>query len=217
MPPVDLIPGQKLDTGGTGNSVPVGSMVEARVFTEMVDAFVPSLFVLLLHWAGIKLSKTDLQLTEKEKTTVTPLLQKCMDTIMIKFNNPWNALAVTMGIIYGSKIMEKGGAEIINRAFVASGKPIPKKTTDADVKTVITKPDETPNAGQGQTEAQKESTAKARFLSAKASLRSANWLPSEDDIQTARRERKVSREKAIDILTNAKARSIVEGREVPIR
>jgi len=92
----------------TGNMVSVGQMLEAKLAIELMDALLPGLFVAIFHAVDVKLRKSELQLTEKEKNTITPIFQACLNTIMLNFNSPWTTLAVTCGVIYGSKITEKG-------------------------------------------------------------------------------------------------------------
>lgn len=91
-----------------GSSVPVAGLVDAKLAVEIMDATLPALMVFLLYKIGMKLRKTDLQLTEKEKNTLAPVVQKCLEQLMINFNNPWVALSVTVLTIYGSKVIEKG-------------------------------------------------------------------------------------------------------------
>lgn len=90
------------------NNVSIGQMLEAKLAIELMDALLPGLFVAIFHAIEIKLRKTELQLTQKEKDTITPIMQKCLDTIMLNFSSPWTTLAVTCAIIYGSKLTEKG-------------------------------------------------------------------------------------------------------------
>lgn len=100
---------------GSGNSVPVSGLVDAKLAVELMDATIPALMVFLCYKIGMKLKKTDLQLTEREKTTLTPILQKCLEQLMINFSNPWVALSVSLITIYGSKIVEKGLPQVWER------------------------------------------------------------------------------------------------------
>lgn len=99
---------QQPNTQPTANNVAVGSMLEGKLAIELIDAMLPSLFVAMFYAMGVKLRKTEFQLTQKEKDTLSPLMQNCLNSVMLNFNSPWTALAVTAGIIYGSKITEKG-------------------------------------------------------------------------------------------------------------
>jgi hypothetical protein len=93
----------------TGPSVSVGGMLQADLVVNLMDAVLPAILVAGFYAAGVKLRKSELQLTQQEKNTIIPVMQKCLDTLLINANNPWNLLAITMAVIYGGKIMEKGG------------------------------------------------------------------------------------------------------------
>jgi hypothetical protein len=115
-----------------GNQVGLGSVVEGKVFVEVVDALLPALIVLAFHKGGMVVKKTDMQLTAKERDVLTPIVQRCMDQIMLNFESPWTVLAVTALGIYGSKIAEHGGKAWTDKkaAEMAS-----KKATEAKSKT----------------------------------------------------------------------------------
>lgn len=100
--------------GTTGQSVAVGGMIDGLIAITMIDAILPAILVLILYKAGMQLKKSDLQLTEKEKGTLGPILQKCLDQLLINFNNPWVAFGVTYIVILASKVVEKGGIKIID-------------------------------------------------------------------------------------------------------
>lgn len=92
-----------------GNQVGLGSLFEGKMTIEIIDSLLPALLVLAFHRGGMVVKKTDMQLTAKEKDTLTPVLQKCLDSILLNFDSPWTALAVTAGAIYGAKLIEYGG------------------------------------------------------------------------------------------------------------
>lgn len=87
----------------TGQSVSVGGLVDGKLAVEIMDSTLPALFVFLTYKIGVKLRKTELQLTEKEKSVLAPIVTKCLETLMINFNNPWAALGVTLIAFYGAK------------------------------------------------------------------------------------------------------------------
>jgi len=90
------------------NNVSLGGIVEGKWAVEIVDALLPAGIVAVCYMMDIKLRKTELQLSQKEKDVLAPIWQKCLDSILLNFGSPWTALAVTMGAIYGGKLMEKG-------------------------------------------------------------------------------------------------------------
>jgi hypothetical protein len=89
-------------------SVNLGGIVQGEWAVNIMDAVLPALMVAAFYYFGVKIRKSELQLTEKEKQTIAPVMQKCLDSVLLNFNNPWSALAWTLGGIYGGKLMEKG-------------------------------------------------------------------------------------------------------------
>lgn len=105
-----------LGQGATGNNaVPIGGMIDGGLATELMDALLPSLLVALMAALGAEMKKTDLQLTAKEKSTIAPLMQRCLDQLMVNFQSPFAALGVTLVVIYGAKVTEKGIVQIIDK------------------------------------------------------------------------------------------------------
>lgn len=94
--------------GTPGASVSLGGMMQGEWAVNIMDALLPAAMVAGFYAMGLKLRKSELQLTEKEKQTIAPIMQKCLDSVLLNFNNPWNALAITVIAIYGGKLMEKG-------------------------------------------------------------------------------------------------------------
>lgn len=128
---------------GVGSSVALGAMIEGKLAIELMDALLPGLFVAALYAVNIKLRKTELQLTEKEKGTIAPIMQQCLNTIMLNFSSPWQTLGVTLAVIYGSKVSEKGVVAWIdkmnekkekelNAPAVTDPTPLPSETVKAD-------------------------------------------------------------------------------------
>lgn len=104
--------------GGTaGNaSVSLGGMVQGEWAVNLMDAILPAAMVAAFYYFGVKLRKSELQLTQSEKNTIAPVMQKCLDTVLLNFNNPWNALIVTVGTIYAGKAAEKGIVAYIDKS-----------------------------------------------------------------------------------------------------
>lgn len=123
--------GQSGSSGASGGSrVPLGGMIESRVAIELIDALVPALLVVLFRYAKMLVRKTDLQLSAKEKETLSPIVQACMDQLMLNFSSPWVALAVTGGMIYGSKVIEIMGTA---QADKKNGVQTPKEAKSSPV------------------------------------------------------------------------------------
>lgn len=96
------------DTATAGNQVSLGSLLEAKLCLEIIDSLIPSALVVIFYAAKIQLNKSVFQLTAKEKDALTPILQKCLESVNLNFDSPWTALLVTAGAIYISKIGEHG-------------------------------------------------------------------------------------------------------------
>lgn len=166
----------------TGSSVPLGGLVDAKLAINLVDAVLPSALVLVLYKVGVKLRKADLQLTEKEKDTLAPILNKCLDSLMINFNNPWNALGISLLTIYGAKIMEKGGVAWFDaKKEKEEGKVVPMKKNNATPETASKTP------------------------GVELSINDM-WEPPEDMVEAKAKKDKSSREKAIKALKTLHSR-----------
>ncbi len=91
-----------------GHRMNVGGLMNAKLVAELMDAIIPALAVWLLYRFGkVRLKKTELQLTAKEKDIITPVLQECLNTVNVNMSNPWQSLALALIVIYGSKVGEK--------------------------------------------------------------------------------------------------------------
>lgn len=97
------------------NAVPVGGLVDGALATDLLDALLPALLVVLLKALKLEIKKTDLQLTAKEKNTLAPLVKACLDSLFLNFNSPWVALGFSASIIYGAKITEHGVVRALDK------------------------------------------------------------------------------------------------------
>jgi len=112
----DVLPGSSAPGGNTppapvtapAQGAKLGGMLSADLCVNLLDSLLPGLMVAAAYYAHIKIAKKDLQLTEKEKQTLSPVVEACLNSININMENPWLLLSVTMGIMYGSKFIEKG-------------------------------------------------------------------------------------------------------------
>lgn len=164
----------------TGQSVTAGSLIDGKLAVELMDASIPALMVFLLLKTGLKVRKTELQLTEKEKGVLAPIVSKCLETLMINFNNPWAALGVTMLAFYGAKILpavaekieEKGQKKEAAKTAeaVKKNEPVPSVAPPAEVPVVDIRSSVMP------------------------------WEPTEEMIASKMKQNKCGRKKAIDTL-----------------
>lgn len=176
-------------TGNQGsNSVPVSGLVDGALAVELIDALIPALLVVLLHVLKLEMKKTQLQLTVKEKTTLTPLVKACMDQLMINFNTPWAALGVSMVIIYGAKIGEFG---IVSALDKKAEKQQAKKNESVTNKVQEQKPEVILQP------VQKVNPAPVVKINPESIPK---WEPSDEQIWEGMKRRKVSRKEIIDIL-----------------
>jgi hypothetical protein len=113
--------------GAPGSSVSVGQLVQGKIAVELMDSLIPGLLVLLFYKFGISLKRTDFQLTQGEKNTLAPMVEACLNQLMLNFNSPWTTLMVTVIFIYGGKAMEKGGIAAIDKKINASKPADPGK------------------------------------------------------------------------------------------
>lgn len=103
-------------TGATpGPSVSLGGMVQAEWAIGIMDSLLPALIVAAFYYFGVKLRKSEMQLTEKERQTLTPVLQAYLNSVLISFSGPGQALAFTLIGIYGGKLAEKGLVALIDK------------------------------------------------------------------------------------------------------
>lgn len=110
---------QNLGTGG--NNVNLGSILDAELATKLLDNMVPLLFVLILRFGvGIKVNKSELQATLKERETLHPVVAKCLDSIQINLSNPWHALLLCVGVIYSTKAAEIGTNKFLDKKEMES-------------------------------------------------------------------------------------------------
>lgn len=170
----------------TNASATLGSMLEAKMAIEMIDAVLPGLLVAAFHAFEIKMKKSELQLTEKEKTTVAPIFQKCLDTIYLNFNSPWTLLAVTVGIIYGGKVAEKGLVAYIDKQHDKKIEPVITVSKTEQIKTP-----------EAELYNQADSVILSNIPKQEKPPAHKKWIVNDRRIKTFMKLRKVNREKAV--------------------
>lgn len=110
--------------GAPGASTTVGSLLEGKMAVDIMDALIPGLIVVLFHALKVTVKKSAFQLSAKEKDTLAPIVQKCLDSINLNFNSPWTVLAVTLVVFYGSKGIEEGGIAILDKKTNSKQPPV---------------------------------------------------------------------------------------------
>lgn len=126
--------GRISDAAAGGSHVSLGSLLEAKLVLEVVDSLLPAALVLIFHAAKIQLNKSVFQLTAKEKDVLSPIVQKCLESVNLNFDSPWIALAVTMGAFYIAKGMEHvGKARIDQKNEAKKNASVKTNTTEAEL------------------------------------------------------------------------------------
>lgn len=120
-----------------GPKVGLNNFLSDELGTELYDAIVTAISVTALNFAGIKATKSELSFTAKEKSTLKPIIKECIDSLNIKFTNPWEALGWTTLLLVGTKIVTTKGEEIAEK-FKA--KPSLKKVVKAEKEKTEKKP-----------------------------------------------------------------------------
>jgi hypothetical protein len=164
-------------TGGAGSStnagfnkttVSAGNLVDGKMCAEWVDMIIPGVIVFMAAKGGFILKKADMLMTAKEKDTLAPILTQCLNELMINFDSPWVALAVTAGFMYTGKIMSAKSEKSPGRGSV---KPEAAKKSEATAEKKT--PDHVQKAAD-EFEEQKRAGLQAEI---------ENWIPSETEIE----------------------------------
>lgn len=167
-------------TGGgsvqTGQSVSVGGLIDGKLAVEMMDATLPSLMLFVLYKVGMKVRKSELQLTEKEKSVLAPIVTKCLETLMINFQNPWMALLATLSAFYGAKLLPAIAVAIDEK--------------QKDKQAAILKDKEKKN----------EPAASEMLPKAEIKTNLPPWEPTDQMVTDKARKDKISKKKAVEVL-----------------
>ena len=91
----------------SSEGVKIDSIVSGMVAIEAADALIPVLLVSLsARVSNVKIDKKYLRLTQGQKETIAPVLEKCLATLTVNLSNPWYQLAIVAGGVYGGKFIE---------------------------------------------------------------------------------------------------------------
>lgn len=95
------------------NPAPNYSFINSSVAIGVLDSVLPAAIV----WAygaimDRRVNKSDFKLTADEKKTLDPIIAACLRTINIDLSNPFKALLIVGGMIYGGKIFTAEGTKI---------------------------------------------------------------------------------------------------------
>jgi hypothetical protein len=98
-----------------GQSVGINNFLNEELGTELYDAIVTAIAMTALNAFGIESTKSEMSFTAKEKNVLKPIIKECIDTMNIKFTNPFEALAWTTLLLVGTKIMSTKGEQIAEK------------------------------------------------------------------------------------------------------
>lgn len=97
----------------THNPQPNYSFIDSGVAIGVIDSILPAAIV--WAYAAImdrKVNRSDFKLTADEKRTLEPIIKECLKTINIDLSNPWKALLIVGGMIYGGKVFTAESVKI---------------------------------------------------------------------------------------------------------
>jgi len=95
------------------NPAPNFGFINSGVAIGVLDSVLPAAIV--WAYAAImdrRVNKSDFKLTADEKKTLDPIIAACLKTINIDLSNPFKALLIVGGMIYGGKIFTAEGTKI---------------------------------------------------------------------------------------------------------
>ena len=88
-------------------TINIGSLLSPKVCVELLDTIVPVIFVLLMQrFFNQTVSKKAVHLTRDEKETIEPVLENYLKSVNFSVEKPFDALLLTVGVIYGMKFIE---------------------------------------------------------------------------------------------------------------
>lgn len=93
---------------GEGSTINLATFLKPEYAITAIDELLPLLFVYGLSAMKISIRKNQMQLTEKQKNDIMPLVEDCLKELNILIKSPFVALGLMLMIMYGSKAMEHG-------------------------------------------------------------------------------------------------------------
>lgn len=110
-----------------GQQLKAGNLITGEMAVNFADMIIPTILVMVIKKGMDKtVSKRSFALTSTEKDTIKPVLQNYLNSINFTVDNPLNALLLTLGMIYGMKVIE-----VVNE--VPAGKFTPGTPGAADI------------------------------------------------------------------------------------
>jgi len=90
-----------------GNNLKLGNLINAEMFVGLMDTVLPAILIgILQKMMAVKVAKSTMQLSAREKDIIVPLMDKVLMEMNIQVDSPLNALLISLAAIYGTKLME---------------------------------------------------------------------------------------------------------------
>lgn len=81
------------------------SYISPELATALLDTILVAGAVYAFSIFKKKITKAQLKMSESEKRNLEPIIKACLESVNFNVDNPWSALAMSVGFIYGSKII----------------------------------------------------------------------------------------------------------------
>lgn len=81
------------------------SYISPELATALLDTILVAGAVYAFSIFKKKITKAQLKMSESEKRNLEPIMKACLESVNFNVDNPWSALAMSVGFIYGSKII----------------------------------------------------------------------------------------------------------------
>lgn len=129
--PIQGIPSPQIGTQGQ-TDLNIQSIVSGELAVNLMNSFIPVIAVYgARQFLDLDVNKKAFQLTAAEKSTLAPILDKCLAQLNVSFENPWNALIISMATIYGSKFFEAINDPEISQPIKKAAAKVKEKTAAA--------------------------------------------------------------------------------------
>ena len=92
----------------------IGGFLPPELAVELMDTLGASGGMIALAAMKIKVPKSELQASSKEKQTLVPVMEQALKSINIQITNPWEALAYAFVAVYGSKVAVAAASNMLN-------------------------------------------------------------------------------------------------------
>lgn len=98
---------KKVFNEGNPQTLNIGSLLSADMSVDLLNVLLPVILCYVIKLAtGKEASKRQFEATQSEKEIIAPALQNYLNSINFTVESPFNALLITLSIVYGSKTVE---------------------------------------------------------------------------------------------------------------